>query len=603
MCLDDAYRVERVLAQGAGGTTELVSINGAGPFVRKKMRTELANRRVWLALADRPCARLPRVQATYELPDHFVAVYDYVPGETLETVVAARGPLPAEQAIAIARQVCEAVGSLHDLGIVHRDVSPANIVVAADGAHLIDLGIARLHVANAPRDTTSLGTWGFASPEQYGFAQTDARSDVYSIGRLLGYMLTGLLPDADGYADALLDEKLCPPQLRAVTERACAFEPSARYQSITELVAALDDGGAPGGGDGNPGQTAEKTPPAADGLTAETPAAEQPARREREAFWAHRARRGALASAGAAAGLILVGAVVMALLPQTAPTDAGAPSQTGDAAAIAGDSATGADDPAMGADDPGTQNVGASFASDIATMAVYAALRDTYGEEATRDYLVSQGLPADAFAGNGAPDGGAGTGTANASTLEIVDSCWSRAAHGLIHYSVALKNTSANQRVEYPAFQIIGRDADGSVLFADDMVLAGLEPGETQWYGSVAGSSTTPTTVEFVPVEPDSWQRESPTTARASYAIDGLREVSSAGTTLFTGEVTCTHDDGVNSNDLLVTVILRDDAGAVIYGESTRTKKPAEGASIAFQVIASGCPTDYASMEAYAYTC
>ena len=239
MSIDDAYRVERVLARGAGGVTELVSIDGAGPFVRKKMPAELARRRVWSALAECSCSRLPHLEATYELPDQFVVVYDFVAGESLERHVERHGRLDIDAASRTIRDVCEAAEELHRHGIVHRDISPANIIVSADGAHLIDLGIARMRVEGAVRDTTSLGTWGFASPEQYGFAQTDARSDVYSIGRLLGYLLTGVRPDDSAYDGLLSDGATVPPRVRRVIERACAFEPSARYQSARELANEL----------------------------------------------------------------------------------------------------------------------------------------------------------------------------------------------------------------------------------------------------------------------------------------------------------------------------------------------------------------------------
>lgn len=241
MSLDDTYRVEQVLARGEDGITELVTIDGAGPFVRKKIRQELARRNVWSALTECGSPRLPRVEATYELPEHFVVVYDFVPGRTLSKVIETDGPLTSESTVSLGIELCEAAEELHRHGIVHRDISPNNIVAAADGAHLIDLGIARMRVEGASKDTTSLGTWGFASPEQYGFAQTDARSDVYSIGRVLGFALTGIRPDDEAYEHALkaiLEH--APAKLVHAITRACSFEPSARFQSATEMAEALD---------------------------------------------------------------------------------------------------------------------------------------------------------------------------------------------------------------------------------------------------------------------------------------------------------------------------------------------------------------------------
>ncbi len=247
MSLDDTYRVEQVLARGEDGITELVTIDGAGPFVRKKIRQELARRNVWSALTECSSPRLPRVEATYELPEHFVVVYDFVPGRSLSKVIETDGPLTPEETTSLGIELCEAAEELHRHGIVHRDISPNNIVVAANGAHLIDLGIARMRVEGASKDTTSLGTWGFASPEQYGFAQTDARSDVYSIGRVLGFALTGVRPDDEAY-EQILKKNLdnAPATLVHAITRACSFEPSARFQSAAEMAEVLAGSSRPG---------------------------------------------------------------------------------------------------------------------------------------------------------------------------------------------------------------------------------------------------------------------------------------------------------------------------------------------------------------------
>ena len=240
--IDDAYKVDRTLASGPGGVTELVTLDGSTPLIRKRIPTKLARRGVWATLSECNCARLPHVAVTYEMPDEFVVVCDFVPGENLEQLVAARGHLPREDAFRIVSQLCEAAQALHAHGIVHRDISPANAIVAADGAHLIDLGIARFRSEDVTHDTTQLGTRGFASPEQCGYAQTDARSDVYSLGRILGYLLTGVrpeTPDTAEYERALADESVVSPEARAIVCRASALEPSARYQSAAALAAAL----------------------------------------------------------------------------------------------------------------------------------------------------------------------------------------------------------------------------------------------------------------------------------------------------------------------------------------------------------------------------
>lgn len=277
MDLDDSFVPVRTLGEGDGGTTELVArrVARAGEpalLVRKRMPAPLANEPAWRALQvaelaaadaeagepavmpaakasgpskedgpakDPDVSRLPRVRELYRLPDALVAVYDYVEGPTLRELVSGRGPLAAEAAVALARQLCQALAPLHAAGVVHRDVAPGNVVVAADGAHLIDLGIARMRVDGASHDTTRLGTWGFAAPEQYGFAQTDARSDVFSLGRVLAYALTAADPQDASFDAAAQESPLVPPDLRDVIRKATSFEPSARYQSVGELDRAL----------------------------------------------------------------------------------------------------------------------------------------------------------------------------------------------------------------------------------------------------------------------------------------------------------------------------------------------------------------------------
>ena len=119
MSVDDGYRVERVLGKGAAGVTELVTIEGSGPFVRKKIPREQARRAVWAALADCESRYLPKVWATYEMPERFVVVLDYVAGETLEQYVKRLGRVPADQAARLASNICDALGELHAHGVIH----------------------------------------------------------------------------------------------------------------------------------------------------------------------------------------------------------------------------------------------------------------------------------------------------------------------------------------------------------------------------------------------------------------------------------------------------------------------------------------------------
>ena len=207
MVRDDAYRVIKVLADGPSGKTELVTLDGEGPLVRKHIPASLANASAWAAAMELDEPLLPRIESLYRMPDELVVVYEYVPGTSLEELVHQKGRLDAK--------------------------------MAADAICDVCLGITRQKAQGRRHDTTTLGTWGFAAPEQFGFAQTDARSDVYSIGCLLGYLLTGEQPSTDAYEEALDRSSLVAPPLAKVVRRASSFEPSARYQSARDLSDAL----------------------------------------------------------------------------------------------------------------------------------------------------------------------------------------------------------------------------------------------------------------------------------------------------------------------------------------------------------------------------
>jgi len=240
--------VDSVRVEGESTTPEVLD-SFPGLLVRKRMAREIASPRVWRTLATIDEPRIPQVMDVYDLPDLVVVVLRYVAGWTLEECVEKHGPLSLGDAERVIGDVCAAADALHARGIVHRDITPRNVVLARDGtSHLIDLGIARIHDELAEKDTTVLGTWGFAAPEQFGFAQTDARSDVYAIGGLLGYLLTGASPKDERYAELLADETRVPVAVRAVAERARAFEPGRRYATAGalahELRVAVRGGGA-----------------------------------------------------------------------------------------------------------------------------------------------------------------------------------------------------------------------------------------------------------------------------------------------------------------------------------------------------------------------
>lgn len=526
MGIDDAYHVEQVLARGPRGVTELVTIDGVGPFVRKKIPTVLAQRGVWSALGGSTCPRLPRVEATYELPDCVAVVLDYVPGPTLEQVVAERGRLQQSEAVNLAQQICEAVQELHRLGVLHRDLTPANIIVADDGAHIIDLGIARplTDTANRNRDTTALGTYGFASPEQYGFAPTDVRSDIYSLGRILGFMLTGVYPDDTRYTPLLSDDLHVTPRLRAIVERATAFEPSARYQNVAQFAQALT----------SPTDPVDSYVPA---YAVQRPAVNGKPR-PRTVI--------AVAVACVAVVAIVAAAVLIPRWIANADSDGDATSGTSQNAGSQPDPSTGNDGDAA---DPGT-------------------------DPATR---------------NPAGDGAAHGGSEYGNPLELVETGWSADESGYVHYAFGLRNTSDSVCIQLPSVEITGRGEDGSVLFSETLIMANAFAGETVYFGSEIGNGNgiVPATVDFTVLEPDDYSYVN-SSESASFKADNLSAAPDGyGGEIFSGEISVVKDSArvrEQSSMLAVSLVLRDDAGAIVYGYSTFVDWPSEGGSRPFSM-------------------
>lgn len=159
----------------------------------------------------------------------------FLPGETLARYRERVGTCPEAECVRLGQKLCALLGTMHSLEppVIHRDIKPGNIILLPDGGvGLIDFGIARQYRAGQDTDTRKMGTRATAAPEQYGYAQTDCRTDLYGLGMTLIWLATGRY-DREGLAGA------ASPRLRRVLERAVSFAPERRYQSAAALSAAL----------------------------------------------------------------------------------------------------------------------------------------------------------------------------------------------------------------------------------------------------------------------------------------------------------------------------------------------------------------------------
>lgn len=255
----DSWRVERTLKSSPFETTELVRFRGAsggelGPFIRKRIDCSAGVGRAYERLWDAQRSGVilhgvPRLVECLRSGDELSVVTEFIEGRTLGELVRDEGA-SERLATGIMPALCDAVFELHTLldpPLIHRDLKPSNVIVRSDGRpFVIDFGIARAWDGKVDADTVRFGTRAYAPPEQFGFGQTDARSDVYALGKLVLFCATG--GEGTGPADeADLRRRGLSAPLSEVIARATAFDPARRFSGARALGRALRECAAAGG--------------------------------------------------------------------------------------------------------------------------------------------------------------------------------------------------------------------------------------------------------------------------------------------------------------------------------------------------------------------
>ncbi|WP_026907199.1 serine/threonine protein kinase [Paucisalibacillus globulus] len=189
---------------------------------------------------------LPRIVDIIENDDIIYVVMDYIEGEPLNKIIDEYGAQPQDVVIDWAMQLCDVLDYLHTSNppIIYRDMKPANVMLRPDGSlKLIDFGIAREFKEENIEDTVSLGTKGYAAPEQFGGkGQTDARTDVYCLGVTLYHLVTGQNPSDPPYEIYPIRDwnPNLSGGLERIIEKCTQLNPDDRYQSCAELLYALN---------------------------------------------------------------------------------------------------------------------------------------------------------------------------------------------------------------------------------------------------------------------------------------------------------------------------------------------------------------------------
>lgn len=163
-------------------------------------------------------------------------VRTFLPGHSLAQIQEKEGVFSPERCIRAGEALCLLLEKIHGMKppVIHRDIKPENIILSPSGEFcLIDFDIAREYKSGQSADTVFMGTRRTAAPEQYGYAQTDERTDLYALGVTLRYMLTG------SYEPEALEQTDCPERLKRCLQKAAAFSPDDRYQCAKEFRLAL----------------------------------------------------------------------------------------------------------------------------------------------------------------------------------------------------------------------------------------------------------------------------------------------------------------------------------------------------------------------------
>lgn len=189
---------------------------------------------------------LPSIIDVIDRDDTFLIVMDYIEGKSLDHWLKKDGAQPQEKVVEWAKQICDVLGYLHSRKppIIYRDLKPANVMLKPDGQiMIIDFGTAREFKETSIEDTSCLGTQGYAAPEQYGgHGQTDARTDIYTLGATMYHLLTGHNPSLPPYE--MYPIRRWNPALSSGLEKivlkCTQRNPNDRYQNCAELMYALE---------------------------------------------------------------------------------------------------------------------------------------------------------------------------------------------------------------------------------------------------------------------------------------------------------------------------------------------------------------------------
>lgn len=204
--------------------------NRQAEFLRNEME-------IMEKMADRKLSGIPKAYRIFEENGEVYLVREYIEGMSLAQMVLQKGGISEAEICRISRKICQTAEQFQnpDEPMIHRDIKPENIVVTPGSEVVfIDFGTMRSYKKDGSRDTFVVGTRGTAAPEQYGYTQTDQRTDVYAIGQTMLYMVS------ESYEMNQLSECAVSRRMKKIIEKACSFEPDKRYGDAAQLRRAVE---------------------------------------------------------------------------------------------------------------------------------------------------------------------------------------------------------------------------------------------------------------------------------------------------------------------------------------------------------------------------
>lgn len=234
-CLEAQYTVVSCLKDGERQVYLIQDQNGWQAILKiQPTGREDALKQEYNLLQGLRHPQIPRPLSYVEWEGKEYLIREYVEGSSLYDQVTAQGPMTPAKVRTTALSLCQVLHYLHSQHppVICRDVKPQNVVLDPTGrCHLIDLGTARHHRPEKQGDTVFMGTQMTAPPEQFGYQQTDQRSDIYSLGILMRFLLTGSFDPASSDTTVKVLER--------VIRRCTAFDPKNRFSSIQNVARAL----------------------------------------------------------------------------------------------------------------------------------------------------------------------------------------------------------------------------------------------------------------------------------------------------------------------------------------------------------------------------